>query len=69
MLKYPSIALMSLAWMVGVALPDIGLSSIIPVAFGQVYGWGPASQGYVNAALLIGSTLGEVMAGRISDMV
>lgn len=34
MLKYPSIGLIALSWCLGVALPDIGISNIIPTAYG-----------------------------------
>ncbi|KAK5222111.1 hypothetical protein LTR72_006368 [Exophiala xenobiotica] len=67
MLRYPSVGLMALAWMAGVAMPDIGISNIIPLAYGGVYGWGPAGQGYANAGFLVGSFLGEVTAGNVSD--
>jgi hypothetical protein len=69
MLRYPSVGLMALAWMAGVAMPDIGISNIIPLAYGGVYGWGPAGQGYANAGFLVGSFLGEVTAGNVSDFV
>lgn len=69
MLKYPSIGLIALSWCIGVALPDIGISNIIPLAYGGTYGWGPAEQGYANAGFLVGSFLGEITAGSVSDWV
>ena len=69
MLKYPSVALLGLAWCAGVAMPDIGISNIVPIAFGQVYGWGPGSQGLSNAGFLVGCIIGEAFAGSVSDWV
>lgn len=58
-----------MSWMFGVSMPDIGISNIVPIAFGQVYGWGPADQGYSNAGFLVGCVLGELFAGSVSDVV
>jgi len=69
MLKYPSVGLLALSWCLGVAMPDIGISNIVPIAFGEVYGWGPGAQGLSNAGFLIGCFLGEACAGKVSDMV
>ena len=69
MLKYPSVGLIALSWCVGVAMPDIGISNIVPLAFGGVYGWGPAAQGLSNVGFLVGCIIGEAFAGRVSDLV
>jgi multidrug resistance protein len=69
MLKYPSVGLVALSWCVGVALPDIGISNIVPLAFGGVYGWGPSAQGLSNAGFLVGCAIGELFAGKVSDVV
>ena len=69
MLKYPPVALLALAWCLGVAMPDIGISNIVPLAFGSVYGWDSSAQGLSNAGFLIGCIIGEVFAGSVSDWV
>jgi hypothetical protein len=69
MLKYPPVGLIALSWCLGVALPDIGISNIVPLAYGDVYGWGPRAQGLSNAGFLVGCFLGELFAGRVSDWV
>ncbi|EMC96554.1 hypothetical protein BAUCODRAFT_480367 [Baudoinia panamericana UAMH 10762] len=68
MLRYPSVGLIALSWCFGVALPDIGISNIVPLAFGGVYGWGPRAQGLSNAGFLVGCLLGEAFAGPMSDL-
>jgi len=50
-------------------MPDIGISNIVPLAFGEVYGWGPGAQGLSNAGFLVGCFLGEAFAGSVSDVV
>ena len=50
-------------------MPDIGISNIVPLAFGEVYGWGPGAQGLSNAGFLVGCFLGEAFAGSVSDAV
>jgi hypothetical protein len=50
-------------------MPDIGISNIVPLAFGGVYGWGPAAQGLSNVGFLVGCIIGESFAGRVSDLV
>jgi multidrug resistance protein len=69
MLKYPSVGLIALSWCIGVALPDIGISNIVPLAYGGVYGWGPSAQGLSNAGFLVGCAIGELFAGKVSDIV
>jgi len=69
MLKYPSVSLMAFAWCVAVAMPDIGISNIVPIAFGGVYGWNSSAQGLSNAGFLVGCIIGEVFAGSVSDWV
>jgi hypothetical protein len=69
MLKYPSVGLIAFSWCIAVAMPDIGISNIVPLAFGGVYGWGPAAQGLSNVGFLVGCIIGEVFAGRVSDLV
>lgn len=69
MLKYPSVGLLALSWCLGVAMPDIGISNIVPLAFGEVYGWSPSAQGLSNAGFLVGCFLGEAFAGGVSDWV
>ena len=50
-------------------MPDIGISNIVPLAFGEVYEWGPSSQGLSNAGFLVGCFIGEAFAGKVSDIV
>lgn len=69
MLKYPSVGLVALSWCIAVAMPDIGISNIVPLAFGGVYGWGPAAQGLSNLGFLVGCIIGEAFAGNVSDLV
>lgn len=69
MLKYPSVFQMAFAWCIGVAMPDIGISSIVPLAFGGVYGWDSSAQGLSNAGFLIGCIIGEAFAGSVSKYV
>ena len=69
MLRYPSVGLIAFAWCLSVAMPDIGISNIVPLAFGEVYGWSPAAQGLSNAGFLVGCIIGEAFAGKVSDIV
>ena len=50
-------------------MPDIGISNIVPLAYGEVYGWNPRDQGLSNAGFLVGCFLGEAFAGNVSDWV
>lgn len=69
MLKYPSVGLIAFSWCLGVAMPDIGISNIVPIAFGKVYGWSPYAQGLSNTGFLVGCIIGEAFAGKVSDVV
>lgn len=69
MLKYPSVGLLAVSWCIGVAMPDIGISNIVPIAFGEVYGWNPREQGLSNTGFLMGCFIGEAFAGSVSDWV
>ncbi|KXL50316.1 MAG: hypothetical protein FE78DRAFT_159098 [Acidomyces sp. 'richmondensis'] len=67
-LKYPSVGLVALSWFLGVSMPDIGISNIVPLAYGDVYGWGPRVQDLSNTGFLIGCILEEICAGKVSVM-
>lgn len=50
-------------------MPDVGIATIVPVAFGKVYGWNASAQGLSNLGPLVGCLVGEAFAGAVSDRV
>ncbi|RFU29413.1 hypothetical protein B7463_g6927, partial [Scytalidium lignicola] len=69
LLKYPSVVLMGIYYGNVYGFCVFGALAILPFAFPANYGFNAVGQGLVTVALLVGTVLGEPMAGPFSDWV
>lgn len=66
-IQSPHVVLIALAYGITFAIVSPGLATIVPLAFGSAYHFGPIAQGLVFISVIIGVLLGEVVAGPMSD--
>lgn len=66
-LQSPHVVLVALAYGITFAIVSPGLATIVPLAFGSAYHFGPIGQGLVFISVIVGVVLGELIAGPISD--
>ncbi len=59
----------TLAYGVSFALGNVATVTLIPIAFGETYQFGPVSDGLVYISILVGVLIGEQAAGPVSDMI
>ncbi|KAH8804875.1 major facilitator superfamily domain-containing protein [Xylogone sp. PMI_703] len=65
--KYPSIMFPAIYYGNLFGFCAFGTLGILPLAFVEIYGFGPLEQGLMAIPLLIGTVLGEPLGGPLSD--
>ncbi|KAJ5805815.1 uncharacterized protein N7503_003417 [Penicillium pulvis] len=69
MVWYPSILFPSVYYANVYGFSVYGFLGVLPFAFGELYGFNSVGQGLVTLAFLVGTIIGEPMAGPFSDWI